>query len=180
MKRECGDCTACCRLVPVHDLGKPALQRCRFQRHGKGCTIYHQPAKGFPFACGAWTCQWLAGEDIGSRPDRAHFVVDMFPDYVTLAAPEEMTIMVIQIWADPAYPDAHRDPALRAWLERQDGYAAVVRYGNDKAIFLAPPRMNDKRVWFEKTTDLRAEHQHSFEQVLAAAASPSRVAGAPL
>jgi hypothetical protein len=50
----------------------------------------------------------------------AHYVVDMMPDFLTLvedATGQRQTIPCLQIWLDAGYPDAHRDPQLRAYLQ---------------------------------------------------------------
>ena len=62
------------------------------------------------------------------------------PDFVTLGEPgRETPIEVVQIWVDPNYPDAHRDPALRAYVERRglEGKIALIRYGNADAWALS-------------------------------------------
>ena len=171
MKRECGTCTLCCRLLPVKGINKPANTRCKHQSHARGCAVYHKPEKGFPWECGLWSCVWLANPDNEAaelrRPDRSGYVIDILPDYVTNVEPDgtKFTIPVIQIWCDPKLPDAHRDPALRAWLERRKGFCGLVRYGNDHGLLLVPPHMNDTNEWIEKRTDQR-EKNHTFGQVL--------------
>jgi hypothetical protein len=171
MKRECGDCQACCKLLPVKGINKPALKRCQHQRHHKGCAVYHKPEKGFPWECGLWECVWLTGNETGDlrRPDHSHYCVDILPDFVTnqTAEGEKIVIPVVQIWIDPKYPDCHRDPALRAWLTLRDGFCGLVRYGNDDAILIIPPYLNDTGEWIEKGSNMR-EHNHSFGEVLQA------------
>src|SRR5215471_3194906 len=122
-KRRCGGCTLCCKLLPVHhgahnDVGidlpgswhKAAGERCRHQRSGKGCAVYRKA--GFPSACLFWNCRWLVSDDTDDlrRPDRAHYVIDVMPDFITLTdneTGEKHTIEVIQVWVDPDYRDAH-------------------------------------------------------------------------
>jgi hypothetical protein len=43
------------------------------------------------------------------------------PDFITIKQEdgEPQNIQVAQIWVDPKYPDAHRDPALRRWMFRR-------------------------------------------------------------
>ena len=116
--RRCGGCTLCCKLLPVEEIGKHAGERCRHQRWGKGCAVYR---RGLPVSCSLWSCAWLA--DAGAaglpRPDRAHYVVDIVADTVRVV-PHDGTpptlLSVIQVWLDPAFPEAHRDPALRAYI----------------------------------------------------------------
>jgi hypothetical protein len=184
--RHCGDCQLCCRLVPVRGLDKPAGKRCKFQKFHKGCTVYHQPEKGFPAECQFWSCRWLNGEpgtEKLSRPDRAHYVLDPMPDFITVvnkATQEETKIEVIQIWCDPAFPDAHRDPALRAFIVAQGSVAGLVRYSASRALYLMPPHMMETRQWTEWSGDRATmERQHSAAEIAKAVGVKSRVILAP-
>jgi hypothetical protein len=172
MRRECGDCTLCCRLLPVKGINKPSNTRCKFQRH-TGCQVYHQPGKGFPWECGAWNCVWLQGGKFAAdlrRPDHARYVVDVLPDYVTAQDRNagEIRIPAVQIWCDPKYPDAHRDPALRAWLIERTGFVGLVRFDGEKGLVLVPPYMMENGEWLEKSQGNVVEGNHSFGQVLQA------------
>jgi hypothetical protein len=144
--RHCSDCQLCCRLLPVPPLGKKAGERCQHQKFGKGCAVYLK--QRMPMACRLWNCRWLVNDDTAdlSRPDRSHYVIDLMSDFITLednATKQRTTIQVVQIWIDPAYPDAHRDPHLRQYLLRRskEGFAAMVRYDARRAIILFPPSM---------------------------------------
>src|SRR5262245_1944475 len=128
LPRRCGDCQLCCKLMPVAEIGKKAGVRCKHQRVGKGCQVYDRA--GMPASCKLWSCAWLTGAETGARPDRSHVVVDILPDFVTLEnneSGERQTVPVVQVWIDPSYPDAHRDPAIRAYLAKrgEDGVAAL-------------------------------------------------------
>ena len=178
MTRRCGDCTLCCKLVPLSkreghttaaamiehgmlslrdaakmmkDFDKPAGERCQFQRH-TGCSVYERR----PLCCRAWNCRWLVNDDCDDlrRPDRSHYVIDLVPDFVTLQDNETGTrtnIEVVQIWCDPKYPDAHLDPALRRYIDRRgkDGVAAIVRYSSVKAFTVFAPSMASDGEWHE-------------------------------
>jgi hypothetical protein len=151
--RQCGGCSTCCRLLPVKSLNKPAGQRCKHQKFGKGCTIYDQR----PLECRFWFCRWLINDDADalSRPDRAHYVIDFVPDYVTVNGPglRPVTVPVVQIWVDPHYPEAHRDPELRKWLFRRgaENWASIVRFSAEEAMFLIPPQMSDRGMFEERS-----------------------------
>jgi hypothetical protein len=165
--RACGDCQLCCKLVAVEEIGKLAGERCKHQRHHKGCAVYRQ--RGFPISCRYWTCQWLTGEvgDDMRRPDRVHYVVDSMPDYIKTEQDGIVTsIPVVQIWCDPGYPDAHRDPALRAWLEAKQA-VAIVRFDYPNAVVLFPPSRMDNHQWLEKASIATSEVPHTFAQVAA-------------
>jgi hypothetical protein len=178
--RRCGDCQLCCKLLPVRSLNKGAGVRCQHQRHHKGCNIYQKA--GFPSECGAWSCRWLTGNDTAdlSRPDRSHYVVDIMPDFVTLrddAAGTRQDIEVVQIWVDPGYPNAHRDPALRAYLERRakENVVGIVRWDNERAMVIFPPALSENRQWNEVETRFKVK-VHSVDEVVAALGGANVVA----
>lgn len=80
--RVCGVCGLCCRLLPVPDVDKKANQKCRhFSRSSGGCRIYTDR----PYACYLWSCHWLVNPEFEKmkRPDKAHYVVDILPEYIT-------------------------------------------------------------------------------------------------
>ena len=165
--RTCGDCKLCCYLVPTPEIDLPANTHCRHEC-GKGCAIYERR----PMSCQMWSCQWLLGEDVGPRPDRCGYVVDMMPDFVTgvdEATGKQTRFPIHQIWVDPARPDSHRHPALRRWLaeqERQNGLLATVRYGNDGGMLLVPPARSEDGQWFERTTNMRQGPANSAAEVI--------------
>lgn len=181
-KRRCGDCQLCCKLLAVKALNKPNNTKCVHQKFGKGCTIYHNRgenlpaikqamrAKGLPvpdgdFAtplpteCDLWSCRWLTDADDTAalaRPDRSHYVIDPMPDMMVLQSADGSTreLTVGQIWVDPRYPDAHRDPALRAYvamIAERDGMPFVVRRGGNDFVLVAPSLASDG-IWHEKPT----------------------------
>jgi hypothetical protein len=168
-ERQCGGCTLCCRLLPVRSLGKKANTRCVHQRTGKGCAVYPKLLSVAP-ECRFWNCGWLGGvEDTAdlARPDRSHYVIDVMPDYIK--ASDDITgeiteVPVVQIWIDPKYPDAHKDPALRAWLDRNK-LIALVRYSGEDAVVLFPPSRMANRQWMERGSFSDREPPHSFEDI---------------
>ena len=127
------------------DFYKPAGQRCPFQKHHKGCSIYNER----PFGCRFWNCRWLVNDDTADlpRPDRAGYVIDLMPDYITV---EGKDIEVVQVWL--SHPDNHKDPKLRAYLARrgEEGKAAICRINERDAIILFPPALNDDGQWHER------------------------------
>lgn len=106
--RKCGDCQLCCKLLPVPPLKKGAGVVCQFQKFRKGCAVHHTAR--MPFECGVWNCRWLVNDDAAelSRPDRAHYVINLMPDFITITNGDgsKQNIQVDQIWVDPKYPDA--------------------------------------------------------------------------
>jgi hypothetical protein len=75
--RSCGDCTACCSVKSVRELGKPSQVACRHLCQG-GCTIY--PRR--PTSCREYACLWRQGlieGDQRRRPDRLGVIIDYEP-----------------------------------------------------------------------------------------------------
>jgi hypothetical protein len=172
-RRQCGQCTLCCRLLPQAEIAKPANQRCQHQRH-TGCKIYSKR----PHSCRIWSCEWLLGAPL-RRPDFGHFVVDIMPDFITATREGEapQRIPVVQVWVDPRHPDAYNDPGLRAYLaERGEsaGMAALIRYSSDEGFVLFPPALTGGH-WVENRDGIRGK-QHTAEEVLAAV--PEHLTGA--
>lgn len=173
MTRQCGDCQLCCKLVPVKELDKSAGERCRHQRVGKGCTIYDRR----PRNCRIWSCRWLIGEDTADlrRPDRAHYVIDCMLEFIKVHDHETQqthSVPCIQVWIDPRYPDAHRDPALRAYLGRRgtEGCVGLIRFGAYDGLVLIPPSMTSDGLWHEQrgTSEGREHSADEVAQALAA------------
>lgn len=151
MKRECGDCTLCCKLLPIPELKKPAAVKCAYQRHGKGCTVHGTDKQ--PHACKLWYCRWLLNDDMAhmSRPDRARYVIDMLPDEITMepddkSAPKR-TYLAIQIWADgEAWKD---DNELFKWVERRaaEGFPTLIRSNAHPAVGVFAPSLSPTGKW---------------------------------
>lgn len=151
--RSCGSCTLCCKLLPVPTIGKKANQRCEYQRASKGCSIYHVR----PDSCRAWSCRWLADPMTAGmpRPDRCHYVIDVSYDCIVLSNEETGEVLersALQVWIDPAFPDAHKAPELRAFIDRMGakwGVVAIIRWGSADGMVLWPPSVSGDKQWHE-------------------------------
>lgn len=152
--RKCGSCQACCTHVPVQlpTEHKAAGVRCP-QLRSSGCSVYATR----PECCRAWSCKWLFDEaTIGlRRPDHSGYIIDPMLD--TILA-DGTPLEVVQIWADPARPLAHRDPALRSYLSRlfeTHGLAAIVRHAEaGNGVMLIPPGRSATGEWLEISAPL--------------------------
>ncbi len=169
--RSCGSCTVCCTWVPVErPLNKPAGVACQ-HLCSKGCRIYAIR----PDVCKYWNCAWLYQEATANmrRPDKVGYCID--PMLQTILIDHRPTD-VIQVWVDPARPDAHRDPALRAYLAlmaERHRTPALVRWahpgaqeGRD-AMVLVAPGMSDDGDWIEKRSEM-IPHEAMAEELRAA------------
>lgn len=165
--RQCGDCQLCCRLLPVRSpfLNKESSTRCKHQKFGVGCKVYGTDK--MPLECSLWNCRWLVNDDTAdlSRPERAHYVIDIMPDFVEV---NDYPVGVIQVWVDPQYRDAHHDPALRRFLERraQEGKIALIRYNAREAFVLVAPSLNGQNEWLE-ISGTSSGKTHDFLEVIA-------------
>jgi hypothetical protein len=128
--RECGSCSACCTLLEVTDVGKPANEWCKHCDAGNGCTIYDDR----PQMCRSFSCAWLQGHlDDGWYPERAGMVVHFSQD-------------AVNVQVDPVHPDRWRaEPyfsKLSEWSLKgimtngNRGYATLVVAGSDKFLLL--------------------------------------------
>jgi len=162
--RHCGGCTLCCKLMPVEEIDKPAGKRCRHQSH-KGCKVYDRLELVSP-SCRMWSCRWLmdAGTRELRRPDRSHYVIDCMPDYIGArqdGSDKAESFMVMQVWCDPDYPDAHRDPALRRYIAHvaeTQGIVTIVRYDARRGFAIFAPCLSSDGQWHEKETMLRPDN----------------------
>jgi len=152
--RSCGSCKLCCTLTPVDavELQKPANVKCK-HLGAKGCRIYdHRPEP-----CAFWSCRWLIDPDTASmrRPDLVGYLVD--PQRATVRIRGQL-VEAIQVYVDPDRPDAHRDPELRAYLDRlgkQFTIPTIVRWSNeDNGMLLVPPSLRADGEWHEQTSEL--------------------------
>ena len=78
---------------------------------------------------------------------------------------------VIQIWVDPAFPDAHRDPALRRYLERRaerDHMAALVRFSVTENMAIFAPCLSTDGQWHEQVSKGDPNLKSISEELLAA------------
>lgn len=75
----CGECTACCTILGVADLGKPYYTSCK-SICPSGCSIY----KDRPDGCKGFECVWRAGFLDGivdnGRPDNLGLMFDLESD----------------------------------------------------------------------------------------------------
>lgn len=170
--RSCGGCSLCCKLIGVASLGKPPGQKCRHSKVGKGCAIYDMRPKD----CRTWSCRWLADFDTAGmpRPDRCHYVIDLTWEKV-MARDQEDTreIPALQVWVDPAFPEAAKAPELRRFMvhvAEKYGAATVLRFEKDATIVF-PPQFSTDGLWREMrgtgfVDDGDGTRRHRFGQML--------------
>lgn len=128
VKRTCGDCTLCCKVMAIEALAKPASAWCRHCKPGCGCTIYADR----PAECENFACLWLVNDllDKQWKPSRSKLVLTTSEDG-------------IEIRCDPGSPNAWRKEPyageIRAWAaegERDD--MTVVVIAGQRMILVTP------------------------------------------
>jgi hypothetical protein len=154
--RSCGSCKLCCTLLPV-DLPrgkKPANVKCEHSC-SKGCNIYdHRPDP-----CKYWSCRWLFDDDTANlrRPDKSGYVIDCALDTVIVNG---QPCDAIQVWVDPARRDAHRDPALREYLNvlaERHRILVIVRWSSSEGMGMIAPVLSGESVWLEADSILGSQ-----------------------
>ena len=138
---------------------KPANKWCQHCKPGtaSACSIYADR----PRDCFWWSCRWLMGDVLPDmrRPDECHYVIDMVPDEIQENDGRHTAIVkVLQVWIDPGYPDAHKDPALRRYADQvgMHGYATLLRRGNTRGMVWFPPALTGQG-WREVESRLKPQ-----------------------
>jgi hypothetical protein len=176
--RQCGDCNSAASSCPSDRSARAPASGANISATTKAARSMRAWPRCRPSA-GCGVCRWLAEADTADlrRPDRSHYVIDVMPDFVTLRNDEtgELEhIQVVQIWVDPRFPDAHREPALRAYLERraEERIVGLIRFDDTNGFVLFPPKLSSNGQWNEARSSVRTE-THSPEQLLRAMARPN-------
>jgi len=102
-RRACGDCSLCCKLMAIDELGKPAGSWCGDCKPGRGCVVYEvRPAE-----CRTFDCLWLTDPRFGEhwKPNQSRLVLTASADG-------------IEVRCDPNSPDAWRKEPIRSEIER--------------------------------------------------------------
>ena len=76
-RKECGDCSLCCKVLGIPELEKPKDRWCSNFKAGTGCGIY----KDRPPSCRNFICRWLSDPTMGPewKPSVCKMVVDSRP-----------------------------------------------------------------------------------------------------
>jgi hypothetical protein len=96
--RACGDCSLCCQVMAIDELGKQAGSWCGHYKPEGGCVVYETR----PAECRMFNCLWLTDHRFGEhwKPNRSGLVLTASDDG-------------IEIRCDPCLPDAWRKHPIR-------------------------------------------------------------------
>tara|TARA_R110000772_G_scaffold47449_4_gene108523 strand:+ start:65 stop:514 length:450 start_codon:yes stop_codon:yes gene_type:complete len=82
-KRECGECTLCCLILPIIDTQSPPNTLCKHCTLSKGCGIYDTR----PNNCRNYNCEWILSDDIPMdlKPNKSHMIFEKITHTIQLA-----------------------------------------------------------------------------------------------
>ncbi len=92
--RDCGDCSICCVLPEIAELGKPARVVCRNLSEGR-CSCYDRR----PAACRAFNCLWLRGAVESDDPRYRPGTLGVLLDAYVLRPSGERRVVATEIWS---------------------------------------------------------------------------------
>lgn len=119
--RTCGECTLCCKILAVPELGKAADEWCEHAHRPVGCDVYATR----PGSCRNFTCSWLVQKIPDSlRPDRIHGVMSGLDNRSFV------------LHEDPGY-SGHAYAALRRMISefiKNPGHYVVVVSGKSRRL----------------------------------------------
>jgi hypothetical protein len=114
LRRDCGECTLCCRLTEVPELRKPVNKWCQLCT-AKGCSVYETR----PQSCRSFYCFWMLSLDVPDelRPDKCGILFEEVPG-------ENILILLV----DPDRPNAWRSEEIIRYTDTKvaQGVALVV------------------------------------------------------
>lgn len=163
--RSCGDCTLCCRVLPVSEIKKPRGIWCAHADHG--CKIYETR----PPSCRTWSCLWVTEKGMGDelKPNRCHVVADMMiTDIIVEVGGHAEKRHALQLWCDQNYPGAWRGLAVQAFIFEvvaKQGVPALVRFRNRGIVVFAPPLTPDRK-WHEIESKMMPDSDQEWEAAL--------------
>ena len=87
-------------------------------------------------------------------------------------------VPVIEVWCDPKFPDAWREPELLEYLAyraSRHGLAALIRYDSHDAQFVVPPALSADRMWVIKPRAKSQGPSHTFADKVSALGHSVRI-----
>jgi len=121
--RSCDGCTACCKILKIRELDKPANTWCEHCEIGVGCGIYDTR----PESCRVYECVWLQSQRGGKplplelRPDTSRVVIGVTNHGDDLV-----------LYVSPDRPDAWKRGGIARFVAemRAKGFAVLVSCGD--------------------------------------------------
>lgn len=137
MKRECGSCTACCTVMAVTAIDKPAYKTCP-SVCDKGCSIYEKR----PEACASYSCLWLIDDKIlrdEDQPNRTGLIFEMSGIHRKESNFEAQTGIAFLV-ARETKPGAFEGYYAQKTLKRLSKKILIIRaYEDGRRVGMGPP-----------------------------------------
>ena len=132
-RASCGDCTACCTVLPITELNKPGCVTCeQLDEKRPGCSIYASRPK----VCKEFECFWL----IDQKDSRSVLPAEFRPDLLgVLIMSTQRTAFGHTILAVETLPDGTKDERFRVFI------GTLVEAGAIEAMVTIPYGQPDKR-----------------------------------
>jgi len=129
--RTCGECTACCTILAVEEIGKALNEPCR-HLCGTGCAVY----EARPTACRTFNCLWLwSGKDEAERPDRSGVMLE-----AAQASARNTGLMPIAAYETrPGGFDGYWGQKILKRLSRKSLIGLIPYQGAEPREFIGPP-----------------------------------------
>lgn len=141
--RACDRCTACCTVMAIPALKKPARVACPHLRRGRpGCGCHTDK----PDVCAAFFCGWLDGLGrVEDRPDKSG-VIFTASDFLAVlpqgAADLPRALLVVR----EIRPEATQQPHIADLITAQTEAVVLVLDERDQVIDLRlPPELESRR-----------------------------------
>lgn len=122
---NCEGCTACCKVLKIRELDKPAHVWCKHCKIGVGCGSYETR----PESCRVYECIWLQTQRLPRpmafelRPDKSRVVIG------TTNKGEEMVFYV-----SPERPDAWNRGGFRQFVAEMRARGTVMHVSDGESL----------------------------------------------
>tara|TARA_R110000772_G_scaffold20466_2_gene56803 strand:+ start:93657 stop:94112 length:456 start_codon:yes stop_codon:yes gene_type:complete len=133
-KRECGECTLCCKLLDIPWMESLPNTYCSKCEINKGCTIF----KSVPKKCSDYNCEYLKSETMGDelKPNVCNVIFEEIAKTIHLAL------------VDPDYINAWKEEPVMNHISKlnDNGISVIVSsYSNEpKIIFPTKGRTHEE------------------------------------
>lgn len=126
-KRECGNCTLCCKMLGVAELKKEQNKWCVHCKIHKGCMIYSER----PESCRDFNCLWL----MGILPE------NLYPKDVGVVFGATTDGKRIVVYADPYAPFSYRRGIVAETITKisEGGTDVIIVAGNEREVVTSNP-----------------------------------------
>ena len=121
---SCGTCTACCKVMHVRELEKPAHRWCPHCKIAQGCGIYESR----PESCRVFECIWLQTQR-GQKP-LAHELRPDISRVVLTTTKDDRDGVVLNV--SPDRPNAWKTGPIAKLVSEmlRDGITVLVKCGD--------------------------------------------------